>query len=256
MDVGCVDSSVTTVEVPIPKNAKRCRFFLYLPFEGDVPPVQLQYLTGDGSGYFETGFKGKGGDDITIRVRASGLVNNSEIFGCRSSTVNDRDLAFYFTGERKYQIDYTNSDYSQYRYVSSSAVGSGVWYDLKASANERTAVNVVTGVALGSNTAVCPDVFETAYDCRLFDASGYAVLPNKFVGDIASLKVVRGGIPFVTWQACRLGDVNGFFDLVRGGFVAAATGTFSGIADTSVSHFASVSECAKVNQSGFILLFR
>lgn len=252
--VGLVDSEMSSARVDIPADAKFCRAFLYLPFEGDIPPVQLQYVTGDGTGYFNAGFKARGGDDIELKVRPSQRYNR-QIFGCRSSSdANEANVVFLLNGNYYFQLDYTGGECLNHRCTTTVQTVEGNWYEIKASPSVRSVT--LSGSVIGANDKPCDSDFETAYNCYLFAFSGYQTVSDKFCGDISVFKVARKGIPYLTWQPCRIGETYGFMDLVGGGFNAAAEGTFTGADDTSISSMASISPVERVNRKGLMLLFR
>ncbi len=259
MRVGVIDGIMPSVDVDVPSDAKYCRLFLFLPFDGNTPPVQLKYVTGNGSGYFDTGFTGKGGDSVELRMRASNRYKSS-IFGCRSETsANVANMVMLLNANACAQIDYTNSDCLSHRCTASEAIQSSLWYELKASADDRSATKISTQnvpISIGSNTTPCSDEFETAYNCYLFSNSGVGIVDDRFAGDIAWLRVSRGGVPYASWQPCKLGDTYGFVDVVRGSFHSPAMGTFTGTADTTVSRLASMSTIKRVNVKGMVICFQ
>lgn len=256
VDLGVVDGTVDVMEYEPPEGARACRFFLFLPFEGRVPPVQLAYVSGDGSGYYDTGVIGMGGDEIEIMARPKSL-SEMQLFGCRSTPSADgANIMFVLTSSTRFQLDYTGSVYAPYRCTSSVIDYSdfSIWYDLTATPESRS-VSIVGGDRIGSNDAANSDEFETLHDCWLFGMSGHQVVNNRFNGDVAYLKMRRGGAPLICWRPCKMGDAIGFYDTISTTFHAAAEGGFTGEEESSVSRFAAMSDIVAV-AGGFVLVVR
>lgn len=256
VDVGVVRGWTDGMDYELPVGARYSRFFLYLPFDGTVPPEQLKYVRGDGTGYFDTGITGKGGDEIEVRVRPRAL-RDLQIFGSRNSGVaNDPNVVFLLTSATKFQIDYTGGNCLGHRCTSSTIdyQDYSLWYDLKASPAARS-VTLVGGDQIGMNDTPCDTAFETTGTCHLFASSGFQPVDNRLTGDIACLKVNRDGAPFVCWRPCKLGDAYGFYDTISRTFHAAEEGSFTGEADVEQSRFVSSSDVCKI-PCGFMILFR
>ena len=251
--LGVVDGCTNSWRATIPSSAKFCRFFLFLPFEGDDAPVPLQYVSGNGSGYFDTGFTLKGGDAISVGVRVSAI--GCVVLGTRKSVSSDNISVS--CAVNAFGLDYNNGDYGTFRLLlAQGSAPTNNWYDIVLSATERS-VRDASGTLIGANTVVCEHEFETTENCWLFGMSGNPPYTNRLTGDISCFTVKRGANYLASYSPCRIGERYGFYDLAQGVFVAPAEGTFSGVEDESdVNPLASMTKCEKVHRRGIVVSFR
>ena len=255
--LGVVDGATNEWAVAVPAEGKRCRFFLMLPCEGNEPLVPLKAVVGNGSGYFNTGVKMRGGDVIRARISPAGGAVGS-IFGCRSSSDgNDRNIVGVILDSNSVILDYTNSDVLGHRLVS-SALTAGSWYDLLSSPAVRSVAAYPSGDSMGANTTLSGGDFETAGPCYLFDTSVNSTTgERRFVGSMALFRLQRDGLNVLSYQACQIGSRVGFYDRITGGFVEPAQGTFVGVVeDSQTSPLQTVSDVVKINPTGIVILFR
>ena len=254
--LGVVDGSTNLWSATIPSSAKFCRFFLFLPFEGDDAPVPLQYVTGRGSGYFDVGFKLRGGDALSVGIRPTDH-KQMAVIGTRED-VNSGDIVASFVWD-KISLDYCNGSYATYRVMTpGDSTPTNNWYDIVLSAEERS-VRDASGALVGENTTLCDHEFETARNCWLFGMSGnmFGDMVRYFTGDISYFTVTRGTKYLASYSPCRIGERYGFYDLAEGVFVAPAEGTFSGVEDESDANpLASMTKCEKVHRRGIVVSFR
>lgn len=252
--VGYVSQCTDVMTVPVPETARHCRCFLVMPCDGDSFPMPLSCVTGNGTGYFDTGFTVKGGDVITARVMPK--TNQGLVFGSRHSSSSGSDRNVVATINTKFMIDYTSSDILGHRCTTDEAVTLNRWYDLVASPAERSVTDVASGAVIGSNKTVCADSFETSSTCYLFNANGQPAISTRFSGSVASFKIVRDGGILMSLVPCRLGNAYGFYDRINGRFVAAMTGTFSGESAVGGDVFFSVTQDAQVRKFGLIMVVK
>lgn len=237
----------------IPSSARFCRFFLFLPFSGENPPVQLQFVSGNGSGCFDTGLTMRGGDELTARVRA--IAVPGAIFGSRASnkSASVTNMVFLISNDKKFIADYTNSDVNRHRCQTGIST-LNAWYDVLMSPAERSVVNSNNGVVIGMSSEECLDEFETTDSCWLFGASGSPSVTQFFHGDIAYFTATRGNRILASYLPCRMGEEYGFYDFANAEFIAPSSGTFSG-EDLVIEStpFAAVTGCVRINLRGFVL---
>ena len=252
--LGVVYGATNSWRTTMPASAKFCRFFLFLPFDGDDAPISLQYLTGNGSGHFDTGFKLHGGDSLSLGCRPKASRDMS-VLGTRQ-TVNSGNIVVSYATHRT-MLDYCNGNYNAYRLATRDySTLADNWYDIVLSASERS-VHDASGAVIGANTTSCDHQFETEENCWLFAASGNPSLPGYFAGDVAYFTVKRGGLFLASYRPCRIGEKYGFYDLANGVFVSPADGTFTGVEDISGSSpLVFVTETVRLIKRGFVLSFR
>lgn len=256
--IGVVSAATNAWRVAVPDGAKKCRFFLSLPVDGEGIPVAVKYVSGDGaSGYFDTGMKVKGGDEISLKVRFSDNAISRQIFGCRSNGGNawDRNLSIFTSGSRMFLIDYTNTS-ADHRCTGTVAASANVWYDVTATPARRAVCVSETGVEVAATDVRCDDEFTTAYTAYLFRLSGGQPVAGKLNGDVGSLTIKRNGAYELSWHPCVLGSEVGFYDRAGGKFVPAEEGTFTAGEVVEESPLVSVSAAVSVNKTGLMLLFR
>ena len=254
--LGVVPGSTNNWTATIPSSAKFCRFFLFLPVEGDDAPVPLQYVSGNGSGYFDVGFKLRGGDALTAGFCPTSY-EQMAILGTRED-VNTGNIVASYAWHRSF-LDYCNGSYATYRVATpNNSTMTNNWYDIVLSASKR-AIYDASGVLIGQNIEVCNHEFETARNCWLFGVSGnLASTTKQYFGGCISYFTVKRGTKYLAWyRPCRLGERYGFYDLAEGVFVAPAEGTFSGVEDeTDANPLAAMTKCERVHRLGIVVSFR
>ena len=224
--LGVVYGSTSNWCAAIPSSADFCRFFLFLPFVGEDAPLPVQYVTGNRSGYLDTGLKLQGGDALALRFRPE-KDEYMAILGTRKD-VNTGNITITLTWDESLGLNYCNSDYQTYRLsTANDSTPINNWYDIVLSATNRSVRNA-SGALIGENNVLCTHQFETENNCWLFGASGNPSTATKLTGSIASFELIRDGKFVASYQPCRLGTTYGFYDMANGVFVAPASGTFTG----------------------------
>ena len=255
--LGVIYGTTNSWRATIPASAKFCQFFLFLPFEGDDVPVSLQYVAGNGSGYFDTGFKLQGGDALSLRCCPTAYKQMS-VLGTRK-TVDIGNIVVSYAWHRT-MVDYCNGStdiYKTYRLTTKEySTPTNNWYDIVLSASERS-MHDASGTLIGANTTLCDHQFETEENCWLFGASGNPSIATYFTGDVSYFMVKRGNRFLASYSPCRLGERYGFYDQANGVFVSPASGTFTGVENTSGSSpLAFVTESIRLIKHGFVMSFR
>ena len=253
--LGIVTAATNSWRISVPAEARRCRFFLSLPEDGADIPVAVKHVTGDGTDFFDTGLKLKGGDEVVARIRPSGTYNQ-QIFGSRASSAIGRNVTILINGTQKFMVDYTDTGI-EHRCTSAENAKVNTWYEIKAGPNSRTVTDLASGNEIGACNVECTNAFTTAYNAYLFGISGNTVVANRFSGDVASLTVKRNGAFELSLCPCVVGTKVGFYDRAGRGFMPASGSAFTASAEIADENpLVSVSEAVAVNRKGAALSFR
>ena len=218
-------------------------------------PIAVKHITGDGTDFFDTGLKLKGGDEVVARIRPSSTYNQ-QIFGSRASSAIGRNVTMLINGSQKFMVDYTDTGV-EHRCTSTENAKANTWYEIKAGPDSRTVTDLASGNAIGTCDVECTNAFTTAYNAYLFGISGNTVVANRFSGDVASLTIRRNGSYELSLCPCVVGTRVGFYDRAGGGFMPASESAFvASSEDADENPLVSVSEAVAVNRKGATLSFR
>ena len=139
---------------------------------------EVEYIKANGTGYFDTGYKINNNTKIELVVNLNGD-NNANVFGSRasSSDANNKNVTLTTSSTASFCIDFTNSNYSDYRYAGPTNSNS-ILAKIVISKDERSVTNLTTGVLVGNSTTTCSDTFECDSNAYIFNVSGQGYFSN------------------------------------------------------------------------------
>ena len=222
-----------TVNENLPEGAAFARIVLRDVVHSVTVVTNDCYLEGDGDQYLEVDYKLKSTDRVVARVMGyDDVANNVDgnkrqtgIFGSRAGA-SDRNIcalwarnagAIFQSGvSGSVVLDFNSSNYETYRQDWDN-LQTNTLYTIEMSKAERNVLQ--DGQKIPSRTGdkgICPDVFETSTNCRLFD------IPNRpgsyahcFIGRFYSFKIYQGSdespirdlVPFVEDGQAKMKDL-------------------------------------------------
>ena len=168
----------------------------------------LEYISLDGTQYFDTGYYGSNATDIRAGMRFASLDSNMGLFGARDGGANVNNIACIFAKSNippMLAVDFNNSNYSNYRASAYTANSSTVlleankWYDITCNRKNRSILDNNTVVGTESST-VNNDTFSPTHTLHIGLAKGVVITGqtyNGFIGDIRYFKDLGEGVDYI-----------------------------------------------------------